>query len=287
MTRRRLVLTADDLGVDARTDDAILALLAEGLVTATSLIAVAPAAARAAGRLVRDLGLRADGRRVEPRLHATLTSPREGPAWRPLVTGAASLVTADGVLPVDPVVVGARAEPVDVLAELAAQLSWMRAAGLDPAAMDSHSGTLYGLHGRSFLTQTLGFCAEHGLALRLPRDPVLYVGGELPADLARAHRGAVELADSLGVRLPAAIVTNRRSAADLGGYDGLRDHYVRQLAALPEGVSELFMHPAPEEVAARLDGPDGVTRAWELRLLRDPVFTRALDREGLTLSAAW
>ncbi|MBX6752530.1 MAG: hypothetical protein IRY85_23195, partial [Micromonosporaceae bacterium] len=49
---RRLVITADDLGRDAGSTEVIGALLAEGHITAASLITVAPesAPAVAAGR---------------------------------------------------------------------------------------------------------------------------------------------------------------------------------------------------------------------------------------------
>ncbi|HEY1106746.1 MAG TPA: hypothetical protein VGE78_11410, partial [Agromyces sp.] len=87
-----------------------------------------------------------------------------------------------------------------------------------------------------------------------------------------------------GVALPASIATNRRTAADLGGYDALREQYLRILGALPAGTSELFLHPAPEHAVA---GPNGIIRAWELRLLRDEAFRGALEAEGFELVAEW
>ena len=72
---RRLVITADDLGREPGTTEVIAALLAEGNVTATTLICVSPAAERAA-ELARALG-------VLPRLHVTLTSERGLPRCRP------------------------------------------------------------------------------------------------------------------------------------------------------------------------------------------------------------
>ncbi|NUS09041.1 MAG: ChbG/HpnK family deacetylase, partial [Nonomuraea sp.] len=189
-----------------------------------------------------------------------------------------------GPLSVDPGVLGARGEAGDVIGEADAQLRWMRDRGLTPEAADSHAGTLYGLHGRSWLAEALGWCARHGLAFRLPRDPEPYAGGPLPPPLAAAHERAVALADTLGVRIPETIATNRRTAADLGAYEHLRDDYLRRLAALPEGTSELFLHPSREDAVA---GPDGVVRAWETRLLRDPVWHGALEREGVEVVGGW
>ncbi|MFC7110571.1 ChbG/HpnK family deacetylase [Nonomuraea rubra] len=165
---RRVVITADDLGREPGTTEVIVELLAEGQVSATTLICVSPEAERAAGR-VAETG-------VVPRLHVTLTSERGLPRWRPL-DGPASLADPDGTLSDDPYVLGARGEAGDVIREADAQLRWMRERGLAPVAADSHAGTLYGLHGRSWLAEALAWCARHGLAFRLPRDPEPYFGG--------------------------------------------------------------------------------------------------------------
>ncbi|MEO3811018.1 ChbG/HpnK family deacetylase [Sphaerisporangium sp. B11E5] len=272
---RRVVITADDLGREPGTTEVVVALLAEGHVSATTLISVSPAAERAA-RQVRELG-------VVPRLHVTLTSERGLPRWRPL-GGAPSLVDPDGTLSDDPFALGARGEAGDVLREADTQRRWMRDRGLTPVAADSHAGTLYGLHGRSWLAQTLQWCARHGLAFRLPRDPEPYFGGPLPAPLAAAHERAVALADALGVSIPHTIATNRRTAHELGAYERLREDYLRRLAALPEGTSELFLHPSREDAVA---GPDGTVRAWEARLLRDPVWHKTLESEGVEVVGDW
>ena len=69
---RRLVITADDLGREPGTTEVIAELLAEGNVSATTLITVSPHAADAA----RGCGSWAS----VPRLHVTLTGERGLPA---------------------------------------------------------------------------------------------------------------------------------------------------------------------------------------------------------------
>ncbi|MFI6385877.1 carbohydrate deacetylase [Nonomuraea sp. NPDC050540] len=272
---RRVVITADDLGREAGTTEVIIALLAEGQVSATTLIPVSPHADQAAAR-IRDLGL-------VPRLHVTLTSEHGLPRWRPL-TGTTTLPDPDGTLTDDPFTLGARGETEDVIREADAQLRWMHDRDLPPVAADSHSGTLYGLHGRSWLPPALKWCAHHGLAFRLPRDAEPYFGGPLPPEPAAAHESAVTLADTLGVAIPQTIATNRRTAAELGSYERLRDDYLRRLADLPEGTSELFLHPSGEDA---VNGPDGVVRTWETRLLRDPAWHKALESEGVEVVGGW
>lgn len=272
---RRLVVTADDLGREPATTDAIIDLLTEGHISATTLITVSAHSADAVDRV------KAKG--VVPHLHVTLTSDRNLPPWRPL-SDAASLADADGAFVDDAFALQRQGETADVVRECDAQLAWMRSHGLAPKAADSHKGALYGLHGRSWLKETLEWCRLHSLAFRLPRDAGLYFGGPLPPELEDAHEQTVAHADALGVCLPQTIATNRHSAAELGSYQHLREEYLRLLAELPEGTSELFLHPSYDPSVA---GPDGIKRVWEARLLRDPMWHAALDAEAIEVVAQW
>lgn len=276
---RRVVITADDLGREPGTTEMITTLLAEGHASATTLITVSPTAEDAAQRVAR-IG-------VHPHLHVTLTSERGQPRWRAM-SGFSSITDPDGTLTDDPFALASRGGIGDVIREADAQLEWMRRRDLSPVTADSHSGTLYGLHGGPWSEQILGvalkWCARHGLAFRLPRDPVPYFGAALPPHLARLHEQAVALADRLGVAIPQTIATNRRSASELGSYERLREDYLRHLSALPEGTSELFLHPSREDAAT---GPDGIVRVWETQLLRDRKWHDALETEGVGVVAGW
>lgn len=257
---RKLVVTADDLGRDPATDATVLGLLADGHVTATTLLVVSPRAS--------DLTAAVLAVGITPRLHLALTSERGLEPWRSRGTGS-GLVGPEGTLPVGPAALGS-ATTADVLAELDAQLLALRGWGVSPEVVDSHAGTLYGLDGRPWLAPTLRWCADHGLGFRLPRRLEPYLG-PAPDDVARAHGAAVAVADGLGVPLPETMITNRRTAVELGGYEALRDHLVAALDTLPEGTSELFLHPAEG-----LPGEVGAVRSWEARLLRDPRWHDAL-----------
>ncbi|MEE6296328.1 carbohydrate deacetylase [Georgenia wangjunii] len=291
---RRLVLTADDLGHDRETNREIVALLQEGRLTASTLLVVGPEAAHAAGLVLAarmDDGAPAAGRVPVPRLHIALTSPAGEPPWRPVAPDVRSLTDDDGAFHVNAFLLGEQATAEEVERELEAQLAWMGAAGLQPAGLDSHAGILYGLHGGPFLDVALAFCARHGLPFRMPRSIELYGGLNLPPDMRAEFEEyvarAVATADGLGVRLPAEIGTSWESAGELGSYEALRAHYVDLLCRLPEGTSEIFLHPAPESAVEKLHGPDGMTRAWELRLLRDPAFAEAIAAEGIELVSSW
>lgn len=276
---RRLVITADDLGVDAATNAAIADLLREGRISASTLITVAPAAEDAVARV------RAAGGPT-PRLHVTLTSARELAPWRPLATGVDSLTDGEGRLRVDAARVEREASTAHVLAEMAAQLGWMRSRGLPVAGLDSHSGSLYDLRGGSLARAAVDFCADRGLSFRLPRRLhralLLTVRG-----LGSRHRRAIARADEVGVRVPQLVATSWWPGALITGYGQLRAQLLRQLRCLPAGTSELVLHPAPLEAVASLPAGEARKRVWELRLLRDPVFWNELRRERLEVVPAW
>lgn len=280
---RALVVTADDLGYDPVTNREIVSLLVDGLVTATSLITVSPHAVDAMDRLAEASDRLPEG--FAPAVHVTLSSEHGREPWRPLAAGVGTLTDDDGAFFADPAAVEARGDGEQVVGEAAAQLGWLRQRWSRPYRMDSHSGTLYGLRGRSYLRQVLDLCADHGLDFRLPRSLRL-LGQQLPPGLQEVHSLAVRAADARGVALPEELVTNPHPAAQIDGYPALRAFYLRALAELPEGTSELMLHPS---AASRWTehSADWAKRVWELQLLRDPTFAAALDAQGITLVARW
>ncbi|WP_324652181.1 ChbG/HpnK family deacetylase [Georgenia sp. H159] len=268
---RRLVVTADDVGRSRADSEVVLDLFAEGAVSAVTIMPVTPFAEAAADAVAGRPGVR---------VHVTLTSDDDVPPWRPL-TAAPSLVTADGFLHTDPVA-ASRGSTADVLAEVAAQLGWVRDRVGAVAAVDAHTSVLYGLHGATWLEATLAFCGEEGLGFRLPRDGAPYLLPHEAAPFAGAHARAVVAADRHGVPIPAAVLTNRTSAAEHGSYARLLDSYLDTLAKLPEGTSELFCHPGVPG-----DDDAATLRGWEARMLRDPRFTDRLAEEGIAVVDHW
>lgn len=276
---RRLVITADDLGVDPETNATIVDLLKDGLVSATTLIPVAPAALDAVQRITA-AGV------APPRLHLTLSSARELPPWRPFAPGVRSLTGPSGTFPIDAALAERRASLPDLGRELGAQLTWMRRLGISPPALDSHSGTLYGLHGRSLASAAVDFCAANGLAFRMPRGlsrllPLAVRG------LRRTHRRAVQRADAHRVPLPETLASSWTPGHLVLGYRQLRAEVLHQLRRLPAGTSELIVHPAPWSATSWLPRAGARKRAWELRLLSDPVFHRTLRRERIDVVPSW
>lgn len=269
---RHLVITADDLGRERSSSREILELLRERAITAGSLITVSDDSAEAAAEAAR-LG-------IAPHLHLTLTSETDLPPWSPLSQGR-SLRDPEGDLPtardLDPTELARR----EVVGELDAQLSWMHRHGLQPQAADSHAGVLYGLQGRSFLGEAISWSALHGLAFRLPREAGPLLPRLVPAPLLARLDPLVEHADSLGVPLPQTLLTTPAPASRPGGYEALRSQLISLVSRLPEGTSELFLHPARDGAGIPVE------RVWEARLLRDDVWHDALEREDIILVSRW
>ncbi|MPV37776.1 ChbG/HpnK family deacetylase [Georgenia subflava] len=277
---RRLVVTADDLGMDAHANEEIVDLLGRGVLTSTTLMTVAPGAADAAAR-VRAAGLAA------PRLHVTLTSARELGPWRPLAADVPTLTDARGRFHVDPGRLAGRASVAEVAREMTAQLAWMHATGLRPGALDSHSGSLYGSRGESMMNTAMTFCAENGLGFRLPRRLPRVLDLGIRGRLRRRYDAGLAAADAHGVPLPQTMIGCWLPGRLIAGYAHLRANVLRKLRDLPDGVSELILHPAPAASVHSLDRAEGRKRVWELRLLRDPLFLRTIRREGISLVPAW
>ncbi|MFG0316665.1 MAG: ChbG/HpnK family deacetylase, partial [Planctomycetota bacterium JB042] len=154
--------------------------------------------------------------------------------------------------------------------ELRAQLERARAAGLAPAHLDGHH------HVHVFPGLFERVCAlarEHGVpAVRVPGEPARLRhpgarGKRLLLSL--LSRGARETARRHGLS-----VTDHFRGLSL--FDVVGGHHSRLLAlleALPEGATELMVHPRP--------GPAGEA---EVRSLTDPATRTALDRLGVRLA---
>lgn len=263
---RSLVLTADDAGTDPDADREIAALLGGSPLTAVSVITACPDGSEnpGAARAVELVARSAPD--VAPGVHVVLPTPAPAGGF-------------------DDVADRVRAQ-VDALVRVTTAVG-----APPPDRLDSHEGTLYGLRDRSYLAEAIDVCARRGLAFRLPRGLELY-GDDDPvlatAGVRARHASAVAAADATGVRLPRVIATHRDGDAETAHYGALRDHYLRLLGRLPEGASEIFLHPAPDTAHLRAGSARWWRkRTWELRLLGDPVFAREIERQGIDLVARW
>lgn len=234
---KRLIVTADDFGAAREVNDAVEAAHRDGILTAASLMVAAPAARDAVARARRLPSLRVG-------LHVVLV---EGPPVLP-ASELSHLVDDRGNLRSDMASLGAtiafsaRARR-QLAAEIRAQFEAFRDTGLTLDHCNAHKHFhLHPLVGR--LLAEIG--ARFGLhAVRVPLEP------------ARLLRRIEPRSSTLAAQLtaPAALALRRRvRAAGLLAPDrvfGLqwsgqmtRERLSGLVRNLPEGLSEIYLHPA-------------------------------------------
>lgn len=267
---RLLIVTADDLGLTAGVNSAIRRAHLDGMVTATSLLAV--------GRAFDDA---ADMLRATPTLElgAHLALVGEDP---PLLTAreVPSLVDRRGAFPLSYRTVVARGlagriDPDDVRRELAAQLERVLQVGVPVTHVDTHQHTHLWPAVGAVVTD---LAVEHGIAaVRLPRSSARGVVGlgvsTLARRLARSLRraGLTSTGDYAGLDEAGALDAARFRAA------------VSALAARDATAAEINAHPSEP------DDPDLGRFAWgyrwadELAGLLDPQTRSFVDAAGYRL----
>jgi len=269
-----LIVTADDFGLSEAVNLGVERAAREGILTAASLMVGAPGAADAVRR-ARELpdlsvGLHlvlADGWSVLPR--------REIP----------SLVDADGRFGNHMVLDGVRFFALPAVrrqleAEIRAQFRAFAATGLPLDHANAHKH--FHLH-PTLLEMLVRIGGEFGLrAVRLPREP---------AWAARRAGGALAGPAVAGLLAPWLAVMRRRLRAariahndtvfgisDSGSMDEPR--LLEILGRLPDGITELYLHPAVESGAAISPAMRDYRHADELAALTSPRVRAAIAACG-------
>lgn len=269
-----LIVTADDFGAAVEVNEAVERAHRDGILTAASLMVSAPAAQDAVARARRMPSLRIG-------LHLVLAEgrPTLPPATIP------DLVDASGNFRTDMARAGAamffRPRVRRQLAEeIAAQFEAFDATGLKLDHVNAHKH--FHLH-PTIASLILSIGARHGLkGARVPREP--------RAALDAVEPGTTGLADSALAPF-SALLTARFRAANLTVPDqvfGLkwsgtmtRDRVAGILANLPEGLSEIYLHPA---TAGGFQGSaPGYRYRDELEALLDSTVAAAARRPDIRL----
>ena len=266
---RLLIVNADDYGLTEGVSRAILAAAADGIVTSTSVLAVAPAFGSTARWLAdTEVGVGAhlalvgeDPPLLSAREVPTLVDPSGAfnRSWRQLL----------------PKVALGRIDPADVRRELDAQLEAIRGAGLSVTHVDTHQHV--------HLWPTLGsivlsVAGAAGIgAVRIIRSTARSPVG---VSVARLGRRFERRATAAGFRWPAS-ATGLDEAGSLAGAR-LVDA-IDRLGATGAPSVELATHPG------EADDPDLDRYRWgyrwsdELEALRSPEARAAVARHGFRL----
>jgi predicted glycoside hydrolase/deacetylase ChbG (UPF0249 family) len=270
------VVNADDFGVSERVNAGIVGAHREGIVTATSLMAVGRAFEHAVGLLQGAPSL-------DVGVHLTLV------AERPLRQAHSTLAGPDGRLPPGAGAfaqrwLSGRIRRADVEAEWSAQIERVLESGIRPSHLDSHQH-VHVLPGLLDLARELA--GRHGI--RFVRLPVEGRRLDRPVTL----HGLTRLLGAGAIGAFAALSALRRPGPPglppprfLGFHDGgrLDETRLRRLLAglRPGGVYELMCHPGltPEEEELQRWG---YGHEMELQALTSPAVRADLERRGITL----
>ena len=259
---KRVIINADDFGAALQINEAVERAHREGVLRAASLMVGAPGARDAVERARRMPDLAVG-------LHVVLVHGR--PVLRP--DRVPALVDADGAFLADLVRAGFRfffrpGVRAQLAAEIRAQFERFAATGLplDHADAQSHMHvhpTVFGL--------ILKLGREFGLrAIRIPREPL---GGTrtiepwLAMMRSRARRAGIAYNDyAFGVNEAGALTEAR---------------VVEILDRLPDGVTEIFFHPATGEFEGADRGTERFQWSGELAALTSARVRDALVRNGI------
>jgi hopanoid biosynthesis associated protein HpnK len=275
LVKKRLIITADDFGLSESINEGIERAHREGVLTSASLMVAAPATADAIRRAKSLPNLRVG-------LHLVVI---EGPAVLPPLQ-IPDLVDAEGQFASNALRLGAsygfsRTARRQLADEIRAQFEAYAATGLALDHADAHKHMhLHPEVGKLMLHIGRDFGLS---AVRVPSEP--------PAAMARCSTPA-----TLGARaLYAWSALLRRRARRVGmtvagavfgvAWSGhmTAPRLKRLIANLPDGVSEIYCHPAARRDAATDALMPDYEHEAELAALIDPDLRTMLQRFGIVL----
>jgi predicted glycoside hydrolase/deacetylase ChbG (UPF0249 family) len=267
---RLLIVNADDFGLTPGVSAGILDAHRHGIVTSTSVLAVAPAFDQTAPALH---GARESGIGVGVHLAAVGEDPPLLPR-----SNVASLVDEDGAFPLTWkafLLRAARIRPAELEAELATQIDRVRSAGLTVDHLDAH---------------------QHLHLLPKVRAVVVKLARRFAIPAIRVPRAGSRRLAGIGVRLLARGLARdaRRSGLvhpdtcegfdDSGGMTAERlQRTVERIAASGAVSAEILVHPGAAADPARERYRWGYDWAGELAALVDPRAREAVQRGGFRL----
>ena len=265
--RKLLIVNADDFGFTPDVNQGIVEAHRNGILTATTLMA--------------------NGEAFDDAVRLALETPSLDIGCHLVLVGGRSLLEPRAPLPrtVAQLVKALARGRINVYEELAAQVRRIRAAGIEPSHLDTHKHTHLA---PPVLDAVARVAEESGIRwVRSPFDlPLNTLAGSVPR-LQRAVRATLGV---LRGRFRRRLARHRcRTTDHFAGFQvtgRLRTgELLELLAMLPEGSTELMVHPGHCGPALRA-APTRLkeSREEELEALVAPAVRQALERHGIQLS---
>ena len=279
MTGKYMILHADDFGMCHAHNEATIELLEAGDITSASLMVPCPwfpeAAAYARSHPEKCIGV-----------HTTLTSEWKLYRWGPVSRKGVDSLIASGFFPPDVLSVEQNSISEEVETEIRAQVELARQFGVNPTHLDNHMGSVYGLYGvQSHMPLVLWICSDMGVPFRFPTS---YISPDanmdyLPEQVKSGLNAVAQAAADLKVPVLDCVMIHPFNVLPGETYASFRDMVCEKFTRLPQGIHELFVHPAKDTPELRAINPDWLKRVWEYQLPKDPVFKEAIARAGIRL----
>ncbi len=267
---RRVILNADEMGIDEPRSRGILEAHRKGVVTSATVLANSPLLETIAGWARESPGL---GIGVQLNLtdgpailsHPKTLADRRGNFWgkadarRRLMEG--------------------RMSPEEIQTEFDLQIRRVRDAGIEP----THLASQHHVHLYPGVMSALCWAAHrHQITnVRLPREPVP-TPGSIPSqtywEMVR-YQGLVPRAAEILAAESMRTTDHFRGNSLIGGIHF--DRFLDVLARLPEGTTEVMVHPGLREPAGKSFTSED--RQKELNLLTDPETRKAIEGYGIGL----
>jgi hopanoid biosynthesis associated protein HpnK len=272
VNQRRLIICADDFGRDLAVNEAVERAHREGVLTVASLMVGAPAVADAVAR-AKQLPALAVG------LHLVLA---DGAPVLPAAEVSA-LVVGDGAFDPNMVRAGFRfyfspRARRQLAAEIRAQFEAFRRTGL---ALDHVNGHKHVHLHPTVARMIVEIGRDYGLrAVRLPAEPAQPLHLAFPDERSAAPAWSPVVA-ALRRRLArAGLARNDQIFGIAWSGRMVEDRVLRLLPHLPDGVSEIYFHPAADGASPT----PGYRHAEELAALLSPRVRRRIGELGLVLA---
>ena len=273
--RKRIIITADDFGLNPAVNEAVERACTQGILTTTSLMVGQAASEDAVERATRLSQLKVG-------LHVALTDARS--VLPP--TEIPDLVDARGLFRPGMALAGVRFFFLprvrrQLAAEILAQFNLFAATGLQLDHVNAHKH--FHLH-PTVLNLILEIGRDFGLrAVRLPREPLRAERG-VPLGGVVARLGGTAFLSPwvtlMKARLERAKIAHNDSIFGLSATGRMDEtELLAILAALPNGVTEIYLHPAVPGTANPGGAGDG--SQTELAALTSPRVRAALERDGI------
>ena len=237
---KRLIVNADDFGLHSSVNHGIIEGYEKGCIRSTSFVAAGVAAEEAAELAKKNPGLGVG-------IHLTLVAERPVllPSQVPSLIGGNGYLLPNHAAFIRRYMTGGICME-QLYAECEAQILRAMEMGVCPTHIDSHQH-LHVLPG--VIRTVLSLAKKFGFTeMRLPAEPFLFTGG-YPTSVGRymAKCGLTSCARIVkGAIRRAGIMTPDSFFGMLAGGHLYTPHFLSMLRALPDGVSEIMVHPGKD-----------------------------------------